>query len=236
MDTFYSPVLQENTTIQLNKDESFHLFSVLRKREGEQILVIDGNGMKAAGKIVVADKIGSMIQVGTIMFQSDKNFHTLAIAPTKHMDRFEYFVEKSIEMGIHGIAPILTKNSERKVINSERIHKIMLSAVKQSRAFYLPILYPIQKFSSLIQQEDTGEKYVATCIKDAPLFQNVYRPNQKSIIFVGPEGDFAEDEVINAIENKANLISLGENRLRVETAGILICATITLLNQKNNEK
>lgn len=232
VDTFYTKSLSEEGMVQLNPEESFHLATVLRKKEGDMVLLFDGLGNKSFGKIVQVDKKCSIIHNSTITYDPIEVFHSIAIAPTKNIDRFEYFLEKSVEIGIQAIFPILTKHSERKVINHERLEKIVLAAAKQCGTAHLPILHPLQPFSNAISTIHAAIKLIATCDGETKPFHEMYVPNQNSIIFVGPEGDFSKEEVEKASQAAYTPVSLGKNRLRVETAGILICAQAVLLNQK----
>lgn len=216
---------------QLSPEESFHLATVLRKKEGDLVMLFDGKGNKSMGKVVQADKKCSIIHNSTLDFTPPRVFHDIAIAPTKNIDRFEYFLEKSVEIGVGSIYPILTKHSERKVINHERLEKIIVAAAKQCGTAYVPVLHPLQKISSCIQHLHHEVKLIATCEGTTQPFHELYTPNKNSIIFVGPEGDFSKEEVDVAQKSGLQAVSLGENRLRVETAGIYICAQAVLLNQ-----
>ena len=210
MDTFFHENFIENQQIILNKDESFHLTVVLRKQAGQAVALIDGNGKMATADIMIADKNGSMLRILTIAETAQVNFHTLAIAPTKNIDRFEYFVEKAVEVGIHSIIPMFTKNTERKIINEERLKKIILSAAKQSKDYFIPSLSPIQKFENIIQSNEYDQKLLAACKGDTKPFREIYSPRKKSIIFVGPEGDFTDQEMELAKMHHVQFVSLGE--------------------------
>lgn len=231
MDIFFHDTLIENTDITLVSVESFHLAAVLRKRAGEQVGLMDGKGHNAVAEIIVSDKKCSILRIKSVAFRQQVHHHTIAIAPTKNIDRFEFFLEKAVEIGVNSILPILTKNAERKVLNMERMEKIILAAAKQSNAAYLPSIQPLQKFAEVIALNGFDQKLIASCTEKTVSLKSAYQGAKNSIIFVGPEGDFSPDEVKLAIEHRALPISLGEQRLRVETAGMVICAQIVLLNQ-----
>lgn len=231
MDTFFHETLIENTDISLKPEESFHLATVLRKKPGEAVCLMDGKGSRGVAEIIVPDKKCSILRIKSVEFHTEVHFHTIAIAPTKNIDRFEFFLEKAVEIGVKSFIPMLTKNAERKVLNMERMEKIILSASKQSKTAYLPSIHPLQKFTEVIAFSGYDQKLIATCTEKTVSLKEAYQPRKNSIIFVGPEGDFSPEEVNLAMANRVLPISLGEQRLRVETAGITICAQIVLLNQ-----
>jgi len=154
------------------------------------------------------------------------------MAPTKNNDRTEWFLEKCTEMGIDQITPLLCEHSERKVIKTERLNKIITSAVKQSLKAYHPILEEMTKFKTLINRHFEGQKFIAHCNpgEKTPL-QDIYKENSDVLILVGPEGDFSPHEVEMAKNTGFKEISLGNSRLRTETAGIVACHTINLINK-----
>ncbi|MGY0426079.1 MAG: RsmE family RNA methyltransferase, partial [Polaribacter sp.] len=156
----------------------------------------------------------------------------IAIAPTKNNDRIEWFLEKATEIGIDEITPIICSNSERRIVKLERFEKIMQAAMKQSLKFRLPKLNEPVKFKDFIHQDFIGTVCIAHCEKeDKKLLQSVVKSSEKITIFIGPEGDFSSAEIEKCLEKKFTPISLGESRLRTETAGLVAAQTISMINQ-----
>ena len=156
----------------------------------------------------------------------------IAIAPTKNMDRLEWFVEKATEIGISEITPLLCRYSERKVVKLERINKIIVSAMKQSKKSLLPQLNEMISFNDFIKKcEGHDNCFIAHCYnQNKQSLSQLYLKGNDATIVIGPEGDFSEEEVESALKNGFSPITLGESRLRTETAGIVACHTIQLLN------
>jgi 16S rRNA (uracil1498-N3)-methyltransferase len=166
-------------------------------------------------------------------YQNFRNYHlTIAIAPTKNIDRFEWFTEKAAEIGIDKIIPVICRHSERKEIKTERLEKILISAMKQSGQKYLPELTGQQSFKELVSRPFPGEKLIAHCepgIKK--LLKDSIIPGKDILLLIGPEGDFDPSEINMAIEKGFIPVSLGDSRLRTETAGIVACHTVYLVNE-----
>ncbi len=166
-------------------------------------------------------------------FQNPRSYHlTIAIAPTKNMDRFEWFVEKATEIGVDKIVPILCKHSERKDLKFDRLEKILISAMKQSGQTYLPELSKLTPFKEVVNVSFEGDKLIAHCVPgDKRLLKNVTLPGKNVLLLIGPEGDFDPSEIGLALEKGFLPVSLGNSRLRTETAGIVGCHTICLMNE-----
>jgi 16S rRNA (uracil1498-N3)-methyltransferase len=171
------------------------------------------------------------------VIEKHENYHKMpyflhiAIAPTKNIERLEWFLEKSTEIGISEITPLLCEHSERKIVKNDRLERVIISAAKQSVKAFFPKLNSLQEFNLLVTSKFDGEKYIAHCNKqDLPLLKNVISLKGKSLILIGPEGDFSPKEVSFALENGFKEISLGTSRLRTETAGIVACDTVSILN------
>jgi 16S rRNA (uracil1498-N3)-methyltransferase len=233
MNLFYTPDIQ-NQFYQLDEIESKHCIRVLRLKEEDIIHLIDGKGSLFKAKIIDAHPkrcTVECIETKTEFGKLNYKLH-IALAPTKNMDRTEWFMEKCTEIGIHEFTPLLCQHSERKVVKHERLFKVITSAVKQSLKAYHPILNEQTKFSQLVTAPFDGEKYIAHCNKgEKTHLKNLYRANQNALILIGPEGDFSVEEVNLAKENGFQEITLGESRLRTETAGIVACNIISLENQ-----
>jgi 16S rRNA (uracil1498-N3)-methyltransferase len=233
MQLFYTPDIISDT-YKLDKEESTHCVRVLRLKEGSQIYMTDGRGNLYKAQLLSADPKECIAEViETIPDFGKKNFYLhIAIAPTKNIDRFEWFLEKATEIGIDEITPIYCEHSERNIIKPERLQKIITAALKQSLKAYHPVLNEAVKFNQFIQSFFEGNKYIAHCEDDEKLsLQSCYKKNENALILIGPEGDFSITEIKKSIENNFLAISLGNSRLRTETAGIIACHTINLLNE-----
>lgn len=232
MQLFYNSKIN-STTDQINFDkiESRHIVKVLRKKEGDILKITNGKGFLYDVKILVAsDKkcVASVIKSIEKTKPWPYYLH-VAIAPTKNNDRTEWFLEKATEIGIDEITPIICSNSERRVIKLERFEKIIQSAMKQSLKFTLPKLNSPIKFNDFIVQDIEGLKCIAHCeAQEKHLFKTVAKNPNKITILVGPEGDFSLAEIKKALENNYKAISLGESRLRTETAALVAVNTVSL--------
>lgn len=221
------------TEILLDETESKHAVRVLRLQRGNRVQAIDGTGGFYEAEITDANPkkcrlsiINSKLEFGK------KDFHLhIAIAPTKNIDRFEWFLEKATEIGIDEITPLLASHSERKTVNLERLEKILVSAMKQSLIAYLPKLNNLTTFKELIVNNKTKNKYIAYCdeIQKTHL-KDLVTKGKDTLILIGPEGDFSPDEIKLAVENGFEVVSLGTARLRTETAGIVACHIVNLAN------
>ena len=232
MQLFYVPNISGAEVI-LNETESKHAVRVLRLKEGDEIELVDGKGGFYNAKITDANP--KKCQLSIIDSQTEfgkKDFYLhIAIAPTKNIDRTEWFLEKCTEIGINEITPLLSEHSERKVIKPERLKKILVSAMKQSVKAYLPKLNELTKLSDLLPQARETKKFIAHCNEgEKPHLKNVVNPGDNVLILIGPEGDFSPEEVELALENGFEAISLGNARLRTETAGVVACHIVNLTN------
>ena len=233
MQLFYVPDISGAEVI-LNETESKHAIRVLRLKEGDEIELVDGKGGFYKARIQNANP--KKCQLSIIESQTDfgkKDFHLhIAIAPTKNIDRTEWFLEKCTEIGIDEVTPLLSEHSERKVIKPERLEKILVSAMKQSVKAYLPKLNGLTKLSDLLSQATETKKFIAHCNEgEKPHLKNVVKPGDNVLILIGPEGDFSPEEVTLALEYGFEAISLGNARLRTETAGVVACHIVNLANE-----
>lgn len=230
---FYCPTLKQNP--QLSEQESQHCVKVLRMKEGDKLTVTDGLGYFYQCSILQAHPKHCIlnIETETCMPRSWKEEIQLAFAPTKNMDRNEWFVEKATEIGINRFSPLLTSFSERKEIKNERLQKVAVSAMKQSQQAFLPKIDEIEKFNQFIRQPFQGQKFIAHCYNsEKRALSESYKKGENALILIGPEGDFSPEEVEGALKNGFIPISLGENRLRTETACLVAVHTIHVLNSK----
>ena len=235
MHQFYAPDIETNSI--LPAEESHHAVKVLRLAAGDTIVVLDGKGKTFYATISVADAKGCILNSLELKQESkgrDYRLH-IAIAPTKNMDRLEWFVEKATEIGIDEISPIFCRFSERKVLKNERLEKILVSAMKQSIQPFLTKLNEPQSIKDFLKNASADQKFIAHCHEaDKKLLSRTVQAGKEVLILIGPEGDFSEEEVELAIEKGFVPVSLGENRLRVETAALYSCATVALINELCN--
>ena len=230
MHRFYSIDIGKEE-VQLDNEETRHLFKVLRLKEGDAAECVDGKGNLFECEVINAKK-GVLKIVSTISKDDKKYGIWIAMAPTKNLSRWEWFLEKSCEVGIDRISPIITKHSERKILKLERQKKILIGAMKQSQKTVLPQLDEPSTFKDFITSSKADQTFIAHCrndIKKEDLKKLVHK-NTNTLILIGPEGDFSEDEILLAQEKGFKGINLSESRLRTETAGIVACLSLHLLN------
>ena len=231
---FYSSDIKNNGNY-LNEEESYHCIKVLRHKTNDLIYVLDGKGYCFECKIIDSSPKQCKVIIQKELASSfpESKCH-IAVAPTKNIERLEWFIEKSCETGIKEITPILCKHSERKIIKSERLEKIITSAVKQSASFWRPILNPLISFNDFILKTNDfkGQKFIACCTdeKDKSPLKNAYLKDSEVIIMIGPEGDFDHEEINKSLENGFKAVSLSNNRLRTETAAFVASNTIAMIN------
>ncbi len=221
----------ENGFAVFDEEESAHCIRVLRMRTGEEIFFVDGEGNFYSGSMEDANAKKCVIKIKEKKeFFGKRNYWLhVAIAPTKNIDRFEWFLEKATEIGIDEITPLICQRSERREIKTERLNKVLLSAMKQSLKAYLPKLNAAVSFEKFISGSLSGKKFICSMNTEAHL-KSVLEKNSRTIILIGPEGDFTEQEIASATKNEFNSVSLGESRLRTETAGVVACSVVSLLS------
>ncbi|MCA6068566.1 16S rRNA (uracil(1498)-N(3))-methyltransferase [Chryseobacterium sp. RG1] len=210
----------------INDEEQQHIVKVLRMKNGEEIHVTDGNGNLASGKLVIEGKKAN-IEVAEIKedFPDFSPKLHIAIAPTKNIDRIEFFVEKAVEMGVSEITILQTEKTERKNINIDKLKKQAIAASKQSLRFHFPVINDTVKISDFLKKINPENTFVAHCHENLDRVHLNEIPSLENITFlIGPEGDFSEKEISFLAENNIKAVSLGNQRLRTETAGIFVAA------------
>jgi len=233
MQLFYTPDISGNEYI-LNEQESRHCIRVLRMKINDILFLTDGKGTLFKAKIIDANlkkcKL-SVVETSYDYGKRDYGIH-IAIAPTKNTDRFEWFLEKATEIGVDEITPLLCMHSERKQIKNERMERVIIAAMKQSLKAFKPILNELVSFDQFISQEyNRYHCFIAHCQDgDKHNLKDVIQQAQGSLILIGPEGDFSEEEISKALTRGYTPVSLSNSRLRTETAGIVACNTINLAN------
>ncbi len=231
MAIFYSENIS-STSFILNENESKHAIRVLRLKNFDKIEIIDGKGFRYIAEISDANAKRCEISIlSQEFFGTKRNYYLhIAIAPPKNIDRFEYFLEKTVEIGIDEITPLLSRYSERTQWNEERLQRIIIESMKQSKTYVAPKLNKFTSFNSLINNDFQGKRGIAFCSDSEKMLLNrFFNENKKFLILIGPEGDFSEEEILAARNNNFLSLDLGENRLRTETAGILVCAASAVL-------
>jgi len=224
MKLFYGEI--EGTQVIINDEEQQHIVKVLRMRNGEEIHVTDGNGNLASGKLLIEGKKATLevSEIKRDLPDFNPKLH-IAIAPTKNIDRIEFFIEKAVEMGISEITILQTEKTERKNINIDKLRKQAIAASKQSLRFHFPVINDSIKISDFLKKINPENTFVAHCHENLERIQLKEIPHLDNITFlIGPEGDFSEKEISFLAENKIKAVSLGNQRLRTETAGLFVAA------------
>ena len=212
-----------------DRTESKHLVKVLRKEKGAQITLTNGRGLQWNGILTeVSPNKSTAKKTKAIHHLAPKKKIHLAIAPTKRNERMEWMIEKLTEIGIASITPILCDHSERKVVKTERYFKIAVAALKQSQQFFLPQINPLTPFEAFLKTIK-HPALIAHCSESPKCELSKYALNSDEItLFVGPEGDFSSQEIKTAMTAGLEAVSLGSQRFRTETAGLLGCHTLFL--------
>ena len=234
---FYCPDIEKQQT--LSEEESGHCVRVLRYTVGDEILITDGKGMTYTARITNPHPKHCDFEIISSEKQEKHHaFHLhIAVAPTKNIERMEWAIEKCVEIGVDEITPLLCRFSERKQLRTDRLEKIILSAAKQSLTPYLPVLHDLTPYDEFIRSQESGirsqaQKFIAHCYKeDKRVLKDEIERGRDVLVLIGPEGDFSEQEVANAISLGFNPVSLGNSRLRTETAAVVACHTAVLINE-----
>jgi 16S rRNA (uracil1498-N3)-methyltransferase len=233
MHLFYTPDIKSEI-YTLDEQESKHCIRVLRLKIGDGITLTDGVGNMYFTKIIEDHPKRCTVQVAEVKKEYGKRpfkIH-IAVAPTKNIARTEWFIEKATEIGIDEITPLICEHSERKIVKTERLTKVVTSAVKQSLKAYHPVVNDSVKFKKFIQQEFKGAKFIAYCSDEyRDSLKNIYEKGEDALVLIGPEGDFSPEEVDLAINHGFKPVSLGNSRLRTETAALYACCVLNLRNE-----
>lgn len=233
---FFAPDIENSDT--LPESDSQHAVRVLRMKAGDAIEVVDGKGHRFLCRIVDPHPKHAIVE---IIERTDlplvwSNKIIIGIAPTKHIDRMEWVVEKLTEIGVNRIVPLRCRHSERKELKRERLEKIAVSAMKQSLKATLPAIDEMTDFRRFVSVIETQQRFIAYCddMFARKLLAKEYHPDLDTTILIGPEGDFSADEVKLALDNGFCPVTLGDNRLRTETAAVVACDTCHIINQINS--
>jgi 16S rRNA (uracil1498-N3)-methyltransferase len=229
---FYEPHITGDK-FYLNEDEARHCIKVLRKKEGDLINVIDGQGTFYDCEILEANSKKCLVSIKKKTPEKlKKYFIHIAIAPTKNIDRLEWFVEKAVELGVDELSFVICQNSERQQLKMDRIEKKAVSAMKQSIKARLPKINPATKLSDFLKTNHTGQNFIGYVDAANPLhLKDAAEVEKHYNILIGPEGDFSANELLVAEKAGFKKISLGQSRLRTETAGLAACHILNLINE-----
>lgn len=241
MQLFYNPNISDSDSyrnakeVTFDKEESRHIIKVLRMKEGDSFKITNGKGSFFNAEIVNANPKGCLVKILSEEIQRPLPYQLhLAVAPTKLNDRYEWFLEKATEIGVSEITPIICDHSERKVIKAERYEKILQSAMKQSLKAYLPVLNPTVSLKDFLKAKNESDtlKFIAHCEEtDKKSLKSLLLPKNNATILIGPEGDFSSEEINLAIKAGFRPVTLGESRLRTETAAIVACHSVAFVNE-----
>lgn len=226
---FFSENIVHASTLVLDAETSKHVARVLRMQEGDPLLITDGQGRKARAVIIDADKHQCSVRVEELMVADPMQKRIIiAVSLLKHPDRFEWFLEKATEIGVSKIIPLICARTEKQQFKKERCHNILVSAMLQSKQCYLPELTETMNISEIIQQSAAVNKWIAHCDQDQAKRMPVAAEQGETILLVGPEGDFTPAEIQTALEAGFLPVSLGETRLRTETAAVVAAALLKI--------
>lgn len=241
MQLFYAPDILQNKFV-LNEEESKHCIQVLRHRQDDEINLTDGKGGLYTARITDAN----VRKCTYTIVDAQPNYHKpayqllIAVAPTKNVARFEWFLEKATEIGATDIVPLITQRTERQNLRTDRLEKILVSAMKQCITAYLPTLHPATIFKQLMANTHLLQQYPLRYLphlnndaqNPSQHLKNAYTPGSNAMLLIGPEGDFTPDEVKTALDKQFIPITLGKSRLRTETAAIVCCHAIRFMNEQ----
>jgi len=234
MQLFYNPEINPETkTFFFDKEESKHIIKVMRKKSDDILFVTNGLGFLFKTQITLASDSKCTVKIVSFEQQEKPKYQLhLAVAPTKMNDRYEWFLEKATEIGIAEITPIICDHSERKFIKTDRFEKILQSAMKQSLHYYLPKLNEPIAFKDFIKTKSEGLLFIAHCEEtDKKTLKQTLKPAENVTVLIGPEGDFSEKEIKLALQENYIPVSLGNTRLRTETAAIVACHSVVFANE-----
>ncbi len=223
-------------TLLPEDEESFHLSRVLRLRPGEKVFLTDGMGRLAEGKMRSVTGKAEIELIDSPVTQPRSNFRVhIALAPPRHPDRLEWFVEKACETGVDQITFMVTRHSEKWKVRLPRLERLLIAALKQSQQCYLPEIAGPLAFEEVVEKATEEQKWIAWCGENQRILSQEVQAAKSQLVLIGPEGDFSGEEVTLAMKKQFIPINLGKNRLRTETAGWISLHTIHVINQLNEQ-
>lgn len=233
MQLFYAPDLDQQSHYQLNEEESTHCIKVLRMKLGDTLTLTNGFGAFFTGKIIGDHQKHTTLEiVEKRLVDAPRNYRLhLAVAPTKNIARFEWFLEKATELGVDRITPLICHHSERVHLRHDRLERIVIAAAKQSLSAYMPVLDEPMSFKTLMSTCFASQQFIAYVDDNhQEELKHAIEPGKDVLILIGPEGDFSADEIATALENGYRAVGMGKSRLRTETAGLAACMTVAIVN------
>jgi 16S rRNA (uracil1498-N3)-methyltransferase len=235
MHLFYAPGLTDESSCTLSAEESHHAIRVLRLAEGDEVILVNGRGGWFETRISSAHAKACEVEVTRSLYGiGSPTWHLhVALAPTKQIDRYEWFLEKATEIGISEITPLICDHSERKDVKTDRQLRVVLAAMKQSLKAFHPVIHEPVTFKNFMKVPHEGVLTLAHCQgTEKKWLDDAFRPDLPITILIGPEGDFSNSEIKTAESNGYIPITLGNSRLRTETAGVVACHTISWLGRE----
>ncbi len=233
MHQFYCPVLLEGE-VDLPEEEAHHASAVLRLAAGTRIGLVDGLGSRAVAELVLVGKRGvtaTVVERVVVAPERVARIH-LAVAPTKQMDRYEWFVEKAVEIGVDRITPLITERTERGKLRIDRLQRVAISAMKQSQRAWLPRIDELTTVERLLAEELPQQRLFGWCEGEHTSLMQRYHPASDAVVLIGPEGDFTAEEAEQFRSVNFNAVSIGSARLRTETAALTACTWMSLAQQR----
>jgi 16S rRNA (uracil1498-N3)-methyltransferase len=233
MQLFYAPDLDQQTHYQLTEEESTHCIKVLRMKLGNTLTLTNGFGVFFTGKIIAEHAKHTTLEIiDKTYVQVPRNYKLhLAVAPTKNIARFEWFLEKATEIGVDRITPLICHYSERVHLRHDRLERIVIAAAKQSLSAYMPHLDEPMSFKTLLSSCSASQQFIAYVDENHQKeLKHAIVPGKDVLILIGPEGDFSPDEISEALSHGYEPVGLGKSRLRTETAGLAACMTVSIMN------
>lgn len=234
MHLFYTPDIEDKDIYQLSEEESKHAVRVLRLNTDDEVWLTDGKGNMIQAKVSDNHPKRCALQIVKRISEYGKRKYRLhlAVAPTKNIARFEWFLEKATEIGVDEITPILCEHSERDIVKTDRLNKVITTAVKQSLKAYHPQLNPMKKFSAVLKEQKKSKMHLAWCSATEDMrIETFIEPEEDVLIFIGPEGGFSPNEIEEAKDLGVSLVSISSSRLRTETAAIVACHSLAFINK-----
>ncbi|MBK8498747.1 MAG: 16S rRNA (uracil(1498)-N(3))-methyltransferase [Flavobacteriales bacterium] len=233
MHLFYCPAL-EGEFVELPEEEAHHALSVLRMKRGDRIGLLNGRGLRAEAELLEVNKRACRAHILTRQpFEQERQARIhIAVAPTKQMERLEWFVEKAVELGVDRITPLLTKRTERTALRIDRLQRVAIAAMKQSQRTWLPVIDELVSTDALLAQDLPMHRYFGWCEGEHVSLMHAYDPSYDAIAVIGPEGDFDPQEATDLRVKGFTAVSLGHARLRTETAALAACAWMSLAQQR----
>jgi len=220
--------------IELPREEAHHAIAVLRLTTGQHIGLLDGKGTRAEAELIEVTKracIARILSRTSHPPERAARIH-LAVAPTKQMDRYEWFVEKAVEIGVDRITPLITERTERGKLRIDRLERVAIAAMKQSQRTWLPRIDQLTSLQAVIAEPSAAQRYFGWCEGTPPALMELYSPASDALMIIGPEGDFTPAEALLLNEYRFSAVSLGHARLRTETAALTACMWMSLAQQR----